>query len=112
MKTVSWGIAAVLGLGILAGCTDSKNRMTFDGQYYRTKVAKVDKQRHVFTVNIRDVAQSLDGAREAGRHAGVSYCVENYGSSDIVWAVGPDTPPEELRIVDNTLVFQGVCPRV
>lgn len=105
-------VAGVVALGVLAGCTDSQNRIAFDGQYFRTKVSKVDKQRHVFTVRIRDVARSLDGAREAGRHAGVSYCVENYGSSKITWAVGPDTPPEELQIVDNTLVFQGVCPQL
>ena len=105
-------VAGMVALAVLAGCTDSKNRLAFDGQYFRTKVSKVDKQRDVFTVRIRDVARSLDGAREAGRHAGVSYCVENYGSSKITWAVGPDTPPEELQIVDNTLVFQGVCPQL
>ncbi|NNK16204.1 MAG: hypothetical protein HKP51_04780 [Sulfitobacter sp.] len=105
-------VAGMLALGVLAGCTDSKNRLAFDGQYFRVKVSKVDKQRDVFTVRIRDVARSLDGAREAGRHAGNSYCVENFGSSKIDWTVGPDTPPEELQIVDNTLVFQGVCPQL
>ena len=110
MKLIS--ITVVLACVALAGCTDSKNRLAFDGQYFRTKVSKVDKQRDVFTVRIRDVARSLDGAREAGRHAGVSYCVENFGSSKIDWSVGPDTPPGELRVVDNTLVFQGVCPQV
>lgn len=107
MKSFSVGI--VMALGVLAGCTDSKNRIAFDGHYFRTKVQKVDGQRDVFTVRIRDVARSLDGAREAGRHAGVSHCVENFGSSDIVWSVGPDTPPESLSIEDNTLVFSGVC---
>jgi hypothetical protein len=105
-----FAIALVLGATVLAGCTDSKNRIAFDGQFFRAKVAKVDKQRHVFTVRIRDVDRSIDGAREAGRHAGVSYCVENFGSSKITWTVGPDTPPEALQIVDNTLIFEGVCP--
>lgn len=107
MKTFSVGI--LLALGVLAGCTDSKNRIAFDGQYFRTKVQKVDGQREVFTVRIRDVARSLDGAREAGRHAGISHCVDNFGSSDIAWGVGPDTPPETLSIEDNTLIFSGVC---
>jgi hypothetical protein len=110
MKLIS--VVVLLALCASAGCTNSKNRLAFDGEYFRIKVAKVDKQRDVFTVTIRDVDRSLDGAREAGRHAGVSYCVETYGSSKINWSVGPDTPPEELRIVDNTLVFQGVCPQV
>ena len=108
MKTIS--LIAALSLGLVAGCTNSKDRLAFDGQYFRTKVARVDGQRDVFTVRIRDVARSLDGAREAGRHAGVSHCVENFGSSDIEWAVGPDTPPEQLQIADNTLIFSGICP--
>lgn len=105
-------IPMALGAALVAGCSSSEDRIAFDGHFFRTKVAKVDGDRHVFTVRIRDVARSLDGAREAGRHAGNAYCVENYGSSDIAWAVGPDTPPEQLAIVDNTLVFQGVCPRL
>lgn len=96
----------------LTACTDSENRIPFDGQFFRTNVSKVDGQRDVFTVRIRDVSRSLDGAREAGRHAGVSYCVDNYGSSKIDWAVGPDTPPEELAIDGDAIVFQGVCPQL
>ncbi|MGC1505176.1 MAG: hypothetical protein WA782_13690 [Sulfitobacter sp.] len=99
-------------MGLLAGCSDKKNRIAFDGQYFRVKVAKVDGRRDVFAVRIRDVARSLDGARAAGLHAGTAYCVENYGSSKITWMVGPDTPPEQLQITDNTLVFQGVCPQL
>ena len=104
-------LIAALGLALLAGCSNNKNRIAFDGHFYRTKVGKVEGERHVFEVRVRDVSQSLAGAREAGRHAGVSYCVENYGSSEIEWILGPDTPAEALRIADNTLFFQGVCPR-
>jgi len=105
-------IPMILVTGLVAGCEERKNRIPFDGEYFRTKVAKVDGQRAVFTVRVRDVQRSLDGAREAGRHAGVSYCVENFGNSKIDWAPGPDTPPEELQISDNTIVFQGVCPQL
>lgn len=105
-------IPLILSMAVIAGCTDSKNRIAFDGQYFRAKVSKVDGQRDVFTVRIRDVQRSLDGARAAGRHEGISYCVKTYGSSRIDWKVGPDTPPEELQIVDNTLVFEGVCPKL
>ncbi|MEP5732511.1 MAG: hypothetical protein ABJL67_24435 [Sulfitobacter sp.] len=105
-------IPVVLMAALVAGCTDRKNRLQFDGHFFRTKVSKVDGQRDVIQVRIRDVAKSLDGAREAGRHAGISYCVKNYGSSKIAWSVGPDTPSEELRITDNALVFQGVCPQI
>lgn len=108
MKFVSLFIVAALMVG---ACTDSKNRIAFDGQYFRTKVSKVDGQRDVFTVTVRDVAKSLDGARAAGRHEGIAYCVENFGSSDIDWTVGPETAPEALQIIDNTIQFQGVCPQ-
>jgi hypothetical protein len=81
----------------------------FDGKYFRTKVSKVDKQRDVFQVTVQEPTKSIDGAREAGRHAGVSYCVKNYGNSDIDWAIGPDM--EQLRVSDNKLVFQGTCPQ-
>ena len=105
-------LAIALVLAVLAGCTSSKDRIAFDGHYFRTKVAKVDGQRDVFSVRIREVARALDGAREAGRHAGPAYCVEHYGSSKITWAVGPDSPPEQLQITENTLVFQGACPQL
>lgn len=99
------------GAVAVAACSDNSDRIAFDGQYFRAKVAKVDKQRDVFTVRVRDVSRSLDGARQAGAYEGISYCVKNYGSSDITWTVGPDTPPEQLVIADNAIVFQGICPQ-
>lgn len=104
-------VTGALMLGLLAGCINSEAKVAFDGKFFRTKVVKVDGQSDVFTVRIRDVARSLDGAREAGRHAGTSHCVEKYGNSDIDWSVGPDTPPEQLQILDDSLLFQGVCPQ-
>tara|TARA_R110000787_G_scaffold161992_1_gene275376 strand:+ start:502 stop:837 length:336 start_codon:yes stop_codon:yes gene_type:complete len=110
MKSTLVILALVTG-GLVVGCTAKDDRILFDGKYFRTKVSKVDKQRDVIAVTVRDPARSIDGAREAGRHAGVSYCVKNYGNSDIDWVVGPDTPPEQLRITDNKLIFQGTCPQ-
>lgn len=94
----------------LSGCTDSKNRITFDGHYFRTKVAKVGGQREDFTVSVRDISKSFEGARAAALHAGNAYCVGTYGSSKIDWVVGPDTPVSALRLADNTLVYSGTCP--
>ena len=107
MKILIPGLIAVLAL---TGCTNDDDRVAFDGHFFRTKVKKVDRQLDVITVQIRDVAQSLDGAREAGRYAGVEHCVKHFGSSDIIWTVGPDTPAEQLQVVDNTLIFSGTCP--
>ena len=96
---------------LIAGCTDKKKLTPFEGHYFRTTVAKVDKQLDVFTVPVRAAAQSVEGARQAGEHAAISHCVQYYGTSDIKWTVGPDTPAEELRIVDDRLVFSGRCPQ-
>ena len=107
MKYVIFGCVAV---ALLAGCNSRQDRFAFDGKYFRANVSKVDRQRDVFTVTVRNVSQSLDGAREAGRYEATKYCIKNYGSSDIEWVVGPDTPPQNLRIVDDSLTFQGACP--
>ena len=104
-------VPAFLVAAVLAGCTNKDKLTPFEGFYYRTKVAKVDKQLDVFTVTVRDASQSVEGARQAGEHAAISHCVENYGTSDIKWTVGPDTSAEELRIVDDRLVFSGRCPQ-
>ena len=109
MKTSNLMIVALITAGVVAGCTAEEDRILFDGKYFRTKISKVDKQRDVFLVTVRDPSKSIDGAREAGRHAGIAHCVENFGSSDIDWAVGPDD--EQLRIADKKLVFQGTCPQ-
>lgn len=102
-------ILAVVSSVLVVGCVAKKDRVLFDGKYFRAKVSKVNKQRDVFQVTVKDPAKSIDGAREAGRHAGVSYCVKTYGNSDIEWSIGPDT--EQLTITDNKLVFQGKCPQ-
>lgn len=104
-------VAMSLGVALLGACVDRSDQPSFDGQYFRAKASKVDDDRAVFTVRIRDVNRSLDGAREAGRYAGTDYCIQLFGSSKIIWGVGPDTPPEQLRVVDDTLVFDGVCPK-
>lgn len=95
---------------VLAGCTPKEDRITFDGKYFRTKISKVDGQRDVFTLLVKNASQSIDGAREAARYDATVYCVNLYGSSDITWVVGPDSPSESLRLVDDSLTFSGSCP--
>ncbi|MDF1727132.1 MAG: hypothetical protein P1U53_05205 [Sulfitobacter sp.] len=107
MKYITLGLIAALAL---TGCSNNDDRVTFDGYYFRTKVKRVDRQLDQFTVEIRDAAQSLEGARQAGRFAGVEHCVEYFGSSDILWTVGPETPAQNLQIVDDRLIFRGTCP--
>ncbi|MEH6831746.1 MAG: hypothetical protein V7661_12985 [Sulfitobacter sp.] len=102
------GIA--LCVGLLGACGSPEDRILFDGQFYNSKVRKVERQLDVFSVAVKPVSKSLLGAREAGRYAATVYCVNTYGSSDIVWAAGPDAPDAQLNIDKDTLTLQGRCP--
>lgn len=108
---LSYLLAALIAASSLAGCNNKEDKIAFDGQFFRSKLSKVDKQRDVFSVSVRPVSASLDGAREAGRYEATVYCVNTYGSSEIIWTVSPDTPTEDLTIQDDTLVLQGRCPQ-
>lgn len=100
----------VLCAGLLAGCTPSDERILFDGQFYNAKLRKVDRQIDTFTVAVKPVSRSLLGAREAGRYEATVYCINTFGSSDIIWTAGPDAPDEALTIDKDTLILQGKCP--
>lgn len=113
---VSKMTAKQLGLALLlvavAGCSGrNRNDIAFDGVVFRAKTAAIDKKvsRADFQTTIRDAGLSLDGAREAARYEGTKYCVTNYGTSKIDWAVGPDTDPGRLTAVDGDITFQGRC---
>lgn len=100
----------VLCAGLLASCTSSDDRLFFDGQFYNSKLRKVERQLDRFTVTVKPVSKSLTGAREAGRYEAVSYCVNLFGSSDIIWTAGPDAPDNQLNIEKDTLTLTGRCP--
>ncbi|MBI6630230.1 hypothetical protein JAO82_10090 [Pontibaca sp. S1109L] len=96
--------------GALVACAGSAPKTyPFDGVYFKAKAAAVNKTvtRSVFIVQVADASQSITGAREAGRYEGTRYCIENYGTSDIIWEIGPDNP--ELVLADDTLTLKGMC---
>jgi hypothetical protein len=104
--------ALLVGLLVLAGCADRKEKLEpFEGFFFSAKAAAVDKKETlaVFTATVSDVSQSLKGARQAAEYEGIKYCIEQYGNSKIDWTVGPDTAPESLRVVDDKLTFSGRC---
>lgn len=103
-------IGMALCAGLAAGCTSAEDRIAFDGQFYRASVKKVDRQIDVFTVTVKPVSNSLQGAREAGAHAAIEYCVNQFGSSDIIWTAAPDAPQVQLAIEKDILTLQGQCP--
>jgi hypothetical protein len=96
--------------GLLAACTSAEDRMLFDGQFYNAKLRKVDRQLDVFTVSVKPVSKSLDGALQAGSYEATVYCVSTFGSSDVIWTAGPDAPQSQLNIDNDVLTLQGRCP--
>lgn len=103
-------IGVILCAGLLAACTSAEDRIYFDGQLFNAKARAVDARIDVFTVAVKPVSKSLKGAREAGLYEATVYCVNKYGSSDIIWAAGPDAPEGQLNINKDTLILQGRCP--
>jgi len=102
---------SIVGALALSACTDSDNRIAYDGQYFRTKVSAIDKDRDVFVLTVKDPNKSLTGARLAAHHEGTQYCVGNFGTSDIAWDIDPLDEEAQLRIEGDLLTFQGTCPQ-
>lgn len=103
-----------LSAAALTSCDTFKSKRPFyDGVQFNIKTKPVDKKasRADFTVEVDDAGLSLEGARQAAYHAGVTYCLSKagYGSSDIDWDVDPNDPESQLRLVDGAAVFQGKC---
>ncbi|MDQ2091449.1 hypothetical protein [Marimonas arenosa] len=88
-----------------------KKGLYFDGHQFRARAQQVGEEREDFAVTVARASQSAEGAREAGRHAAVTYCIEQFGRSEIDWATGqgPDDEGLASRIVDDKLTFTGRC---
>jgi hypothetical protein len=102
----------LLCASIVAGCEDPASRILFEGQTFRAKASKVEKQRDVFEVSVRGVSKSPAGARQAAYHEGVSYCLAAFGSSEIAWVQDPLNTEVPLNVENDTIRFQGRCPQV
>lgn len=103
-------VVALLCIASVAACTRNEERVVFDGVFFRTKAKAVDKSdRQNFVVNVPKVARSVNGAREAGRYEGTRYCLANFGTSEILWSIGPDTADGRLVVENNDFNFRGTC---
>lgn len=94
---------------VLSACTERKNRVAFNGVYFKGNVTAPRSDRHTFVASVRPVSAGLTSAREAARFEAIRHCIEYFGSSDIDWAIGPDTPDAQLRIERDALIYQGTC---
>ncbi len=106
MKYVGLILATML---VLSGCLKKEEKVFFDGKYYPAKAKHSKGDRKVFVASVRRVSQGINGAREAGRHAGTLYCLKNFGTSEINWEIGPDAPEEQLMAKSGNLTLKGAC---
>lgn len=104
-------ISALVALAACSGRDDEGNprRPTFDGIAFNARLSADREDRRAFTITVRPASANVEAAQEAGRYEAVKYCLRNYGGSEAEWTVGPDTPPEQLRIVDDTVTLTGRC---
>lgn len=106
---MGWGLLLCAALAV-SGCANRKNQVLYDGEVFRAKASKIDRDtRQMFAVEVPGVSKSFEGAREAGRFEGTRYCLENYGTSDIVWSRGPDDDPDTLLAERDKLSLRGTC---
>jgi hypothetical protein len=81
--------------------------LRFDGERFRIKASKQDRDdRSLFVVTAAPATKSLDGAIEAATYGGTRYCIQQYGTSLISWAQGPEDTP---RLDGDRLVLEGQC---
>lgn len=113
-------ILALAAMSVVAGCSGlgdrvsrigiGKEKITFDGVEFRSSAKAVSKEDYAsFTASVKPASASLNGARGAAEYEGIKYCIKNYGTSRIDWAIGPETDPAALTVDSDTLTFAGRC---
>lgn len=106
---IRFALICSFALGALAGCSDPTRQVLFDGLPFKGRLSADKDDKRNFVATAAPVSQSLEGAREAARFEGTSYCVRKYGRSDIEWAASPDAEATALNIVEDVLTVQGRC---
>ena len=97
-----------LSILLLLGCSAriNENRVAFDGFMFNSKL-KVGLNKQDFEITVPRANRSLSGAKEAGRYEATIYCVNKFGTSDIVW----DLDPEDVSEVSSgkSIFIKGRC---
>ena len=103
-------VTVMVASTLLAGCSGKMrnvNAVKFDGHYFAGRASKNNADPHGFSVRIRNAAKSIAGAREAARYEATIYCIEQFGTSDIIWSIGPDD--EAISLSNRSLTLVGRC---
>lgn len=102
-------LIAILPIMFCVACGESykDNQHAFDGVKFSASLKAEKNAPEAFSLRVKKAAKSVVGAREAGRYEATKYCVEKFGTSDIAWIMGPDSPDLELENGDFNLI--GSC---
>ena len=93
---------------LLLGCSAriNENRVPFDGFLFNAKL-KAGASKKDFEIIVPRSHRSLVGAKEAGRYEATIYCVNKFGTSDVIWDVSPD---DVSKVKSNKSIFiKGRC---
>ena len=97
-----------LSILLLFGCSAriNEHRVAFAGFMFNSKL-KVGVNKKDFEITVLRANRSLSGAKEAGRYEATIYCVNKFGTSDIVW----DLDPEDVSKVSpsKSIFIKGRC---
>ncbi|WP_172299906.1 hypothetical protein [Pseudoruegeria sp. HB172150] len=109
--TASCGIYrnTVGSLGVGTASARGSNQVNINDITFRSKLSIDGVQKRDLTISVSPVRIDPNAAQEAGRYRATVYCLRSFGSSDTDWAIGPDIPPAQLRIVDDTITLRGSC---
>jgi len=75
-----------------------------------TKLSKVDGQRDVFTLRVRNASQSITGAREAARYEATVYCVTKLWQFRYQMGRGAGHPAREFAPCGRRFDVSGGLP--
>ncbi len=103
------GLTATFLISALALSACGKGAFEYAGSNHRAKVKTARADRAVMVIPTKNVSDGLDGARAAAEFEATRHCIHYFGTSDIVWTVGPETPDDQLPIDGETVTFSGEC---
>ena len=96
---------------LIMGCSNpfelEENKVSFDGYYFSSKLTRRKLDDRAFDLTVKRANRSLSGAREAGRYKATSFCIKNFGTSDIKWVLGPDD--QSIGLTGKVLKLSGQC---
>ena len=107
LRALATVVVASTLVAACSGTIRNVNAVKFDGHYFAGRASKNSADPHGFSVRIRNAAKSIAGAREAARYEATIYCIEQFGTSDIIWSIGPDD--EAISLSNGSLTLAGRC---